>query len=243
MGSPAPAGATGGLRPARLKRARNVLPSLRQRVDAVAAQASAQESERRRVACDIHDDSIQTLAATMIRLSLLRRGITDPALAARLGDFSSSLGESIARLRHLVFELRPPSLDREGLEATFRESLEAWAGEADVRFTVTSDLATPPSSEERAVLFRIGQEALANVRKHARARSVAVSLEGVDDGILLRIADDGVGIASGPPPSDGMTHFGVASMTERAEMAGGWLRIDHPRSGTVVKAWIPRRVA
>jgi PAS domain S-box-containing protein len=224
--------------------ARSSLEKLRiideQRRRLLGAIVSAQESERRRVAADVHDDSIQALAATMMRLSVIRREIADPALNERLGEFSSSLGHSIESLRHLVFELRPPSLDREGLEAAFRESLSGWAAEANVGFIVTSDLATPPSSEERAVLFRIGQEALSNVRKHAQAQSVSVSVTDVGEGILLSVADDGVGFADGGPAvTKGIGHFGVANMTERAELAGGWLRIDHPPRGTLVEAWIP----
>jgi signal transduction histidine kinase len=191
------------------------------------------------VAADVHDDSIQMLAAAVIRLGSIRNGITDPALSAKLGEFSSLLNRSIEGLRHLVFELRPPSLDRDGLEVAFRESLLDWAAEESVSVTVMSKLGAQPGTEERVVLFRIGQEALNNVRKHARARSVSVSLEEVGGGILLRVADDGVGFASGPPAANGALHFGVANMRERAEQAGGWLRIDHPPSGTVVEAWIP----
>jgi PAS domain S-box-containing protein len=210
-----------------------------QRRRLLGAIVSAQEAERRRVAADVHDDSIQMLAAAVIRVGSIRNKITDPALSAKLGEFSSLLNRSIESLRRLVFELRPPSLDRDGLDVAFRESLSSWAAEANVSVTVMSSLATPPNTEERVVLFRIGQEALNNVRKHARARSVSVSLEEVGGGIQLRVADDGVGFTSGPPAVNGALHFGVANMRERAEQAGGWLRIGHPPSGTVVEAWIP----
>jgi signal transduction histidine kinase len=191
------------------------------------------------VAADVHDDSIQMLAAAVIRLGSIRNKITDPALSAKLGEFSSLLKRSIDSLRRLVFELRPPSLDRSGLEVAFRESLLGWAADENVSFIVMSNLATLPDNEERVVLYRIGQEALNNVRKHADARSVSVSLEDVAGGIQLRVTDDGVGFPSGPPAANGAVHFGVANMRERAEQAGGWLRIEHPPSGTVVAAWIP----
>ncbi|MGA9113633.1 MAG: PAS domain-containing protein [Candidatus Dormiibacterota bacterium] len=223
--------------------ARSSLEKLRtadqQRRRLLGAIVSAQEAERRRVAADVHDDSIQMLAAAVIRLGSIRNKITDPVLSAKLGEFSSVLSRSIDSLRHLVFELRPPSLDRHGLDVAFRESLLEWAAEESVSFTVTSNLAAQPSTEERVVLFRIGQEALNNVRKHARARSVSVSLEEVAGGIQLRVVDDGVGFPSGPSAANGARHFGVANMRERAEQAGGWLRIVHPPSGTVVEAWIP----
>jgi len=210
-----------------------------QRRRLLGAIVSAQEAERRRVAADVHDDSIQMLAAAIIRLGSIRNKIMDPALSAKLGEFSSLLNRSIESLRRLVFELRPPSLDRGGLDVAFRESLLDWAAEENVSVTVRSKLTAQPSSEERVVLYRIGQEALNNVRKHARARSVTVSLEEVGGGIQLRVADDGVGFPSGPPAANGALHFGVANMRERAEQAGGWLRIEHPPNGTVVVAWIP----
>ena len=223
--------------------ARSSLEKLRtsdqQRRRLLGAIVSAQEAERRRVAGDVHDDSIQMLAAAVMRLAAIRHGITDPALSARLGDFSSLLTRSIESLRHLVFELRPPSLDRDGLDVAFRESVLDWAAEENVSVTVTSNLATPPNAEERVVLFRIGQEALNNVRKHAHARSVSVSLEEVGGGIQLRVADDGVGLTGAPPATNNALHIGVTGMTERAEQAGGWLRMNHPGSGTVVEAWIP----
>jgi PAS domain S-box-containing protein len=223
--------------------ARSSLEKLRnsdqQRRRLLGAIVSAQEAERRRVAADVHDDSIQMLAAAVIRLGSIRNKITDPALSAKLGEFSSLLKRSIDSLRRLVFELRPPSLDRSGLEVAFRESLLGWAADENVSFIVMSNLATLPDNEERVVLYRIGQEALNNVRKHADARSVSVSLEDVAGGIQLRVTDDGVGFPSGPPAANGAVHFGVANMRERAEQAGGWLRIEHPPSGTVVAAWIP----
>lgn len=223
--------------------ARSSLEKLRtsdqQRRRLLGAIVSAQETERRRVAEDVHDGPIQILAAAVLRLSSIRTQITDPALSARLGEFSSLLTRSIESLRRLVFELRPPSLDRDGLDVAFRESLLDWARDENVSVTVTSNLATLPNTEERAVLFRIGQEAFSNVRKHARARTVSVSLEEVTGGILLHVADDGVGFTGGPPAVDSALHVGVTSMKERAEQAGGWLRIEHPGSGTVVEAWIP----
>jgi PAS domain S-box-containing protein len=223
--------------------ARSSLEQLRvsdqQRRRLLGAIVSAQEAERRRVAADVHDDSIQMLAAAIIRVGSIRNKIADPSLSAKLGEFSSLLNRSIESLRRLVFELRPPSLDRDGLEVAFRESFFGWAAEENVSVTVTSKLATPPNTEERVILFRIGQEAVNNVRKHARARSVSVSLDEVGGGIRLRVADDGVGFTSGPAAANGALHFGVANMRERAEQAGGWLRIEHPPIGTVVVAWIP----
>jgi PAS domain S-box-containing protein len=210
-----------------------------QRRRLLGAMVTAQETERRRIATDVHDDSIQMIVAARIRLSTIRKRIEDVSVNTQLDEFSSLLGKCIDRLRHLVFQLHTPSLDLEGLEAALRESLTEWAGEMNVRFTVRGELAKPPNSEERCTLFRIGQEALANVRKHAQAQTVAVSVEDAGEGILLRVADDGVGFPEGAPRFDPVAHFGMSSMRERAELAGGWFRVLSPGHGAVVEAWIP----
>jgi len=210
-----------------------------QRRRLLGAMVTAQETERRRIATDVHDDSIQMIVAARIRLSTIRKRIEDVSVNTQLDEFSSLLGKCIDRLRHLVFQLHPPSLDLEGLEAALRESLTEWAGETNVKFTVRGELAKPPNSEERCTLFRIGQEALANVRKHAQAQTVAVSVEDAGEGILLRVADDGVGFPKGAPRFDPVAHFGMSSMRERAELAGGWFRVLSPGHGAVVEAWIP----
>jgi signal transduction histidine kinase len=96
-----------------------------------------------------------------------------------------------------------------------------------------------PASETQVIAYRIAQEALANVRKHAGARRVECAVSAVDDGILTRIADDGVGFESsrnGSAPG----HLGLVAMRERAEMAGGWFRITSSAgNGCVIEYWIP----
>ncbi len=104
-------------------------------------------------------------------------------------------------------------------------------------------LVEEPSPELRTVLFRIAQEALANARKHARARTVRVELAEREGGVVLRVRDDGIGFrvgAVGPPVAG---HLGLPSMRERAQMAGGWCRVDSsPGAGTTVEAWVPLRL-
>jgi signal transduction histidine kinase len=178
-----------------------------------------------------------------MRLSLIRRPLKDSPKDAelddQLGEFSALLEESTSRLRHLIFQLRPPSLDREGLNAAFREYLEQWTGEANLKYAFTSDLAKAPPIDLSAILFRIGQEALTNVRKHSDASTVTVSLKDTGEGVLLRIADDGVGIADKAMLPTAVGHLGMVSMAERAELAGGWFKVDGNGPGTVVEAWIP----
>lgn len=198
---------------------------------------NAQEEERRRVAADIHDDSIQVISAADIRAQGLMRRITDPELRAEAEALRETLGEAVERLRHLLFELRPPSLDREGLVPALRSYVSRLEG-PQVR--VDDGLTAEPPPDIRALLFRIAQEAVANARKHARAASVAVSLVSDEGGVRLRVIDDGVGfdpsVANEPMPG----HIGVPTMIERAELAGGRCRIEsEPGRGTTVDAWLP----
>jgi signal transduction histidine kinase len=201
---------------------------------------SAQEEERRRIASDVHDDSIQVMAAALMRISLIRQQGLDPAVEGQLAKLQDTTERAIERLRHLLFQLRPPSLDREGLAAALIEYLDQWTSEANLTYHLDNKLTVEPPPHIRAKLFRIAQEALTNVRKHARARTVTITLEGKAGGVLLRIQDDGVGIAASEPDISPIGHLGLVTMRERAELAGGWCHIDGRASaGTTVEVWVP----
>ena len=109
----------------------------------------------------------------------------------------------------------------------------------EIPWSVEDRLSTEPPQEARTILYRIAQEALANVRKHAAAARVDVSIDEQGGGYLVRITDDGRGFEpEGLRPRPG--HLGVSAMRERAEVAGGWVRIDSARGeGSRVEFWIP----
>jgi PAS domain S-box-containing protein len=200
---------------------------------------SGAEEERQRIAGDIHDDSVQAIAAASMRIQILRRDLQDPEQLALLDEVDDSIRVAIDRLRHLIFELRPPVLDREGLGAALWVYLKEAEEQTATRYRLDDELIAQPTEHVRLILYRIAQEALANVRKHARATSAAVTLAERDGGYFVRVADDGVGFAA-----DGRTvapgHVGLASMRERADLAGGWLRVaSEPGAGTNVEFWIP----
>jgi signal transduction histidine kinase len=201
---------------------------------------SAQEDERRRIAGDIHDDSIQVITAAYLRVELIRQTLGDDPHAEALAKLDEALRVSIDRLRHLIFELRPAMLDTAGLAATIQEHLDHWASQTGAEYTLANRLSTEPAAVTRTTLYRIAAEALANVRKHARATHVGVELEEDGQGYLLRVVDNGVGIGAHPRenPAD---HFGMSMMAERAAMAGGWCRVEEndAGSGTMVLAWAP----
>jgi PAS domain S-box-containing protein len=200
----------------------------------------AQEEERKRIASDIHDDSIQVIGAADLRVQVLQREITDPTQGEALADIHDTMQLAIERLRHLLFELRPPALDREGLVATLRLYLDQADPDERLEYELDDRLDGEPPSETRAVLFRLAQEAVTNARKHSNATTLRLLLSSEDGGVRLRIADDGRGFdpreIAAPVPG----HLGVPTMIERAELAGGWCRVDSkPGEGTTVESWIP----
>jgi PAS domain S-box-containing protein len=199
----------------------------------------AQEEERRRLAGEIHDDSVQIMSAVGVRLETLRRKLADGPHAEAVSGLQRTVEESIGRLRHLLFELRPPALDREGLIPALGMLVDRIEPEPGQTFRVESGLAVEPTPEARLVLYRIAQEALTNARKHSGPGVVTLSLAERDRGVVLRIRDDGRGFdPTGATMRPG--HIGLSSMRERAEMAGGWLRVDSAvGKGTTVEAWIP----
>lgn len=200
---------------------------------------SAQEEERRRIAEDIHDDSIQVMTAARMRLETLRRKLAEGD-HEEFGKLGEDVGLAIGRLRHLVFELRPPALDRDGLAAALRERLEQGEEQFGLSYHLEVRISAEPPSDVRTILYRIAQEALSNVRRHARATRVDVEVEERDAGVLVRIADDGTGFAPREIPGSAPGHLGLGSMRERAELAGGWCRIESsPGQGATVEIWVP----
>jgi len=200
---------------------------------------AAQEEERRRIAADIHDDSVQKMTAVGLRLEALRRRMGDAEDPAAVETLIDTVGAAIARLRHLLFELRPPALDREGLGAALRQYLDETQREAGLSVALENRLLEEPPHEIRAIAYRIAQEAVTNALRHAAGTQVDVLVESRDGGVLVRVRDDGVGMPHGVV-GQSAGHLGIRTMRERAELAGGWFRVDtSPGQGTVVSFWLP----
>jgi signal transduction histidine kinase len=213
--------------------------TLEERRRLAARLVTAQEEERRRVAADIHDDTIQTMVAVGIRLDLLTRRLSDPELREELDVLRATVSDSMSGLRHLLFELRPASLERAGLAAALEEYLDQAPRAGGPAYTLDVSLRREPALEERVVLYRIAQEALVNARKHAAATSVSVLLADDGDGVRLEVRDDGRGFAADRVQQQ-RGHIGLPSMRERAELSGGWCRVESaPGAGTTVTSWVP----
>jgi PAS domain S-box-containing protein len=200
----------------------------------------AQEDERARIAQDIEDELIQSVTGVALRLATLKAQIKgDDALAA-IEAMEKGIAAAFHGLRQLVFELRPRTLDTSGLASALRSVLERLTQETGIRCTLRDDQRKESSSGQRLILFRIAQELLANARAHSGSASVDVLVGEEDGGHLIEVSDDGVGFEPGSPVQRRVESLGLPAATERAEAAGGWLRIrSSPGAGTAVSAWLP----
>jgi signal transduction histidine kinase len=195
----------------------------------------AQEDERTRLANDIHDDPLQKLVSVKMRVELLQR---DGDHLNELREIHETMRSCITSLRFMLFDLRPPILDERGLAPAIERFLEQSGIQATS--SIRDDVSTEIDPEVRVILYRIAQEALTNVKKHADASHVAIRLRERDDGILMRISDDGVGFQLDDVDGARPGHLGLGSMRERAEMAGGGCSLfSLPGAGTTLEVWLP----
>ena len=203
---------------------------------------NAQELERQRIAADLHDDSIQAMVAVGLRLELLARRLgDDPALHESMALLRDDVGEVLAGLRRMTFRLTPAALGAGGLVAALDAGIRRAADDtANVR--IDAVLGREPGMENAVVLYRIVQEAVVNARRHGRPEHIVVSMWDDATGFRLEVADDGQGfvVPEDPARASASGHIGIASMRQRAELAGGWLRIESVvGGGTTVTAWVP----
>jgi two-component system NarL family sensor kinase len=203
------------------------------------------EEERTLLAAELHDGPIQRLAGLGYRLerarNRLERGNAEGA-APLLTELQEGLSEETRRLREMMAELRPPVLDQRGLHSALRDHAAAFQRSWGVDCTVSSALDTRLDPHVETVLYRVAQEALANVAKHAHAGRAWVSLGARNGSIVLEVGDDGIGFDPLYATSNGnRDHFGLTAMRERVEMAGGrWEVRSTPGAGTRVVAEFPR---
>jgi len=203
----------------------------------------AQEQERKRIARELHDDFNQRLAALSVELESMERAPIAPPepVARQLGTIRVQVGQLSDDLHDLAYRLHPSLLDHVGLEVAMRDHVAEFTKRTGLPVMFTAREVPGTLSPEIATnLFRVMQESLQNVSKHAQATDVTVRLSGSSKGIGVSVRDNGKGfdLESKDARVNGL---GLVSMQERARGLGGFLRIHSlPRNGTKVCAWIPR---
>jgi signal transduction histidine kinase len=197
-----------------------------------------QAAERRRIASALHDDPIQVLTVAVMRLDLLGDTIDDPAVTTKVQEARAAVRDGIDRLRSMLFDLHPPSLEREGLVTALDEYTRELFSGGEVAVEMTADLDAAPALAVSSAVFRVAREAIANVHKHAGAKLLDIRVRAVRHGVEIRIADDGRGFT----PSDGhdLFHRGLDFGAELARSGGGWWSLSSaPGMGTTVEFWLP----
>ncbi len=199
-----------------------------------------EEAERRQLARELHDQVGQNLTALSLNLKIVQNQIeayknkpTDDIsdqLINRLADSLDLVEETTVRSRNVMDNLRPPALEEYGLLAALKWYVSGFQSRTNVEVTINGAEPEPrlPAAIE-TVFFRITQEALTNVARHAQATYVEITLDSLDDSVRLIIADDGVGFDAGDPnqaSKDGRQHWGLLNMIERAYAVGGQCRVD-----------------
>ena len=223
----------------------------RERRALLGATVRAVEDERKALANELHDGPIQRLSAVGILLERVRLGLVRDdrrAALALLAEAGERISQEIGVLRRTMGELRPPVLDERGLGSALRDHAAALGHEAGLDCDVAVELDRRLSPPVETVLYRVAQEALANVVKHAGVRSAKVSLRREDGAVVLEVADLGVGFdpdaPEAPEASIAGERVGLLAMRERVEMIGGRWELDAgPGRGTRVRAVVPMEVA
>lgn len=205
---------------------------------------TAAERERHRIAGDLHDQLVQRIAGTAFSLAGAASRLDKPGQeheAATVRTAAAQLRQGVRDLRTMIVAMAPPRLHDEGLEAAFEDlvsPLRAQGMDAEID---VEKLALP--SETEALLFRVAQEAVRNVARHAGASRVAIRLTSASDGVALEVVDDGRGFDPGYAAvagGDGDAHLGIYLLREIARDAGSTLTITSaPGQGTTVRLVVP----
>jgi two-component system, NarL family, sensor histidine kinase UhpB len=208
---------------------------------------NAMEEERKRIARELHDETSQVLTSLLISLAILEESITTQEARDRIAETRTLAHRTLRAIRNLSIDLRPSALDDLGLLPALRWYIK----EYQQKFSIVVDFQASGfkerlSTEMETALYRIVQESLTNIAKHAQARHVTINLEGGTEAVNATITDDGRGFdleQLQKIPSSGQERgWGLVGMHERAHLLDGGLEIDSsPGKGTTVHACIPVR--
>jgi signal transduction histidine kinase len=215
------------------------------RADRLRSSLAAADAERRRWARELHDETLQSLAGLRVLLSSALRSDDLQRAQGAMRQAVEHIEHEIANLRAIITELRPAALDELGLSVAIEALLERHREQGGFQLDAELALPAPEAGEERldedleTAVYRMVQEALTNVARHARAECVRVAVSAIDGELRIEVQDDGVGFDAASVEGG----FGVAGMQERAALAGGTLRIESGKDGTLLRARLPIRHA
>jgi two-component system sensor histidine kinase UhpB len=208
---------------------------------------AAQEDERKRIARELHDETAQALTTLLIRLKILEKARTEHEMRGQIDELRELTAQTLEAVRKMAVELRPATLDDLGLLAALEAYTESYRSRMPVRVSFTADgfedrdRRLPPEIE--LVLYRVVQEALTNVAKHAEARDIHVRLSRGEREVVALVADDGEGFRVEDMMRSRERGLGLFGMQERLALVGGQLVIDSvPGQGTRVHARVPLHV-
>ncbi len=196
------------------------------------------EEERKALARDLHDQVIQDLLSFNYRLEEVEDYDIPDDKRAELDAIRGGIRQVVSDLRQLCQDLRPPTIDNHGLPSAIRSLSQEWAERCgmELRLDIDPALGRLPEAIELSV-FRIVQEGLNNIRKHADARTVELSLRFTPmDSLMVRLADDGSGVAVLPDLGSlsASKHYGLLGISERAALLGGSMQVQSPPDGGMV---------
>jgi signal transduction histidine kinase len=206
--------------------------------DALRRVVSAQEAERRRLARELHDETGQALTSILLGLRAVEDAEGELELREAIGEVRDLVRSTLRDVRRLAVELRPTALDDFGLVPALERLTDSFAEQTGISVDFQASLTSGrlPTEIETA-LYRIVQESLTNIVKHARAGSVSVVLTRKEDAVSVVVEDDGVGFEPGRPRDGGI---GLLGMQERVALLGGRLAIEsRPGAGTTFVAEVP----
>jgi signal transduction histidine kinase len=205
---------------------------------------SAQEEERKMISRELHDQIAQTLTGINVRLASLKTESTlnNKGLQKKISSTQRLVEKSVDIVHRFARELRPTVLDDLGLIPALHSFMKSFAARTGVRTSLTAFAAVEQlATAKRTVLFRVAQEALTNVARHAHASRVEVSIQKLPDCICMRIKDDGKSFqVQRVLLAQGSKHLGLLGMRERLEMVGGRFDVESVAgTGTTIQAQIP----
>ncbi|HSQ73674.1 MAG TPA: PAS domain-containing sensor histidine kinase, partial [Rubrivivax sp.] len=195
-----------------------------------ASVVEAREEERRRIARELHDELGQRLTALKMELSSLGRYAVERPDDARIANMLEMVDDTVAALRRIAADLRPMMLDDLGLNAAIGWLARDAARHMAIEITLRLGEEDPPVADGAAIaIYRMVQEALTNVARHARATDVSIEMRQDGDELVLAVRDNGVGFPLSQQQEGG--RYGLLGIRERAYMLGGRIEVDNPPGG------------